>query len=145
VKSATSSRPGAGTRKSRFTRSGCRGLAGSPALGSPARIVELYALGPEPGEYHSYRCEAQARIDLATACLRAGQLDAAVAAAQPVLALPAGKRVRTLPERFRAVRAELASPRYQNSPAARNLDAQIEEFCGETITAELSDLHAEPS
>ncbi|MDQ2877106.1 MAG: hypothetical protein M3Y33_20790, partial [Actinomycetota bacterium] len=119
--------------------------ADAEAITQLQRAADLYARGPQPGEYHSYQLEAQARIDLATACLRAGQLDAAVAAAQPVLALPPGKRVRTLPERFRSVRAELASPRYQGSPAARDLDAQIEEFCSETITAELSDLRAEPT
>jgi hypothetical protein len=62
-----------------------------------------------------------------------------------VLALPPGKRIRTLPERFSSVRAELASPRYQGSPTAQNLDAQIEEFCHDTITTELRDLHGEPS
>ncbi|HEX3924640.1 MAG TPA: hypothetical protein VHY31_20315 [Streptosporangiaceae bacterium] len=38
------------------------------------------------------------------------------------------------------MRAELASPRYQSSPRARDLDEQIEEFTRDTIVAGLREL-----
>jgi hypothetical protein len=109
------------------------------AIAELERAVELYTAGPEPGEDHSDHCKMAARIDLTTATLRARQLDAAAVAAQPVLSLPPSKRVASLPRLFDRARAELARPRYQGSPEARDLDERIEEFCRETIA---SDLHS---
>jgi hypothetical protein len=108
------------------------------------RAIELYAAGPEPGEDQSDHCKMAAHIDLATARLRAGQLDAATVAAQPVLSLSPGMRIASLPQRFDRARAELARPRYQGSPEARELDEQIEEFCRETIAGDLHSLPAGP-
>jgi hypothetical protein len=105
------------------------------AIAELERAVELYATGPEPGEDHSAHCEMAAHVDLATVRLRVGQLDAAVVAAEPVLALPPSRRIAGLPQRFDGARAELASPRYQGSPDAKDLDERIEEFCRETIGA----------
>jgi len=43
---------------------------------------------------------------------------------------------------FTRVRAELARPRYQGSPQARNLDERIEDFGRDTIVGVLHDLPA---
>lgn len=107
--------------------------------------AELYAAGPGPGETHGYTMEALARIDLATARLRAGELDAAAAAAGTVLSLPPGKRVITLPQRFDQVRTELAHPRYQGSAQARDLDERIEDFTRDTIATGLRELPGGPA
>jgi transcriptional regulator with XRE-family HTH domain len=100
----------------------------------------LYAAGPEPGEDHGFGLEALAYVDLAAALLRADRLDSATSALAPVLLLPQGKRIKNLPERLTRVRAELAGPRYQGSPQARDLDEQIEEFGRDTIVAALREL-----
>jgi hypothetical protein len=118
--------------------------AEADAITELERAIELYAAGPEPGEDHSEHCKMLAHIDLATARLRAGQLDAATAAAGPVLSLAASRRVAALPQRFAYVRAELAGPRYQGSPEATDLDERIEEFCRETAPAGSSALPGTP-
>jgi len=84
--------------------------------------------------------EALARIELATARLRARQLDGAVAAMAPVLALPSAKRIASLSQRMGRVRAELARPHYHGSAQARELDEQVEEFGRDTIVGVLSAL-----
>jgi len=99
------------------------------------RAADLYAAGPQPGESYRYTLEVRARIDLATARLRNGQLDAALA---PALSLPAAKRTVELPQRLTAVRAELARPRYQGSAEAAELDVRIEEFSTDAIIGGLS-------
>ncbi len=106
------------------------------AINELERAEALYAAGPEPGEDHSYRCEMITHTILATARLRAGQLDAAAAALLPVLALAADKRLRSLSDRLPVIRTELASPRYQGSAEARNLDERIEAFLSDTIAGE---------
>ena len=138
----------------RFSRATQHYLAGSTVVEIPQaeaeaiaeleRATELYTAGPEPGEDHSDHCRMAAQIDLATAKLRAGQLDAATVAAQPVLSLSPSMRIASLPRRFDRARAELARPRYQGSPEARELDEQIEEFCRETIAGDLHSLPAGP-
>jgi hypothetical protein len=138
----------------RFSRATQHYLAGSTVVEIPQaeaeaiaeleRATELYTAGPEPGEDQSDHCRMAAQIDLATARLRAGQLDAATVAAQPVLSLSPGMRIASLPRRFDRARAELARPRYQGSPEARDLDEQIEEFCRETIAGDLHSLPAGP-
>jgi hypothetical protein len=100
----------------------------------------LYTAGPEPGEDHGYALEALAHIDLATALLRADRLDNATAALAPVLSFPSGKRINDLPQRLGRVRAELASPRYQGSTQARELDEGIEAFTRDTIVGGLHEL-----
>jgi hypothetical protein len=84
-----------------------------------------YAAGPGPGEQHSRRCQMLAHTGLAVARLRAGALDAAAAALEPVLALPPGERTAVQGERMSAIRAELAQPAYRGSPQARALDEQL--------------------
>src|SRR5215469_8428614 len=119
--------------------------AESNAIAELGRAIELYAAGPEPGEHHSLFCKMIARVDLAGAWLRAGQLEAAVSVAGPVLALPFGQRISKLPKKFATVRTALAAPRYQGSAEAREFDGQIEEFCRDTIAAHLRDLPASPT
>ena len=104
--------------------------------------TELYAAGPGPGEMYGYTMEALARVELATARLLAGHLDGAMAAADPVLALPSSKRIASLSRRLDRVRAELARPPYLDSPQASELDERIEDFARETIVADLHDLPA---
>jgi hypothetical protein len=104
------------------------------------QAAQRYQSG-EPGEVFRYTLEARARIDLATARLRTGALDAAAEAIGPVLSLPPAKRTLELPQRMTAVRAELAQPVFRGSPQARDLDERIEEFGREAVTASL---HALP-
>src|SRR5215469_1223760 len=118
--------------------------AESNAIAELGRAIELYAAGPEPGEHHSLFCKMIARVDLAGAWVRAGQLEAAVSVAGPVLALPFGQRISKLPKKFSTVRSALAAPRYQGSAEAREFDGQIEQFCRDTIAAQLRDLPASP-
>jgi hypothetical protein len=106
------------------------------------RATELYMGGPEAGETHGFGLEAIARINLATARLRSGAVDAAIDALQPVLALPIQRRILDLPQQLTAVRAELAAPVFRSSPPAHALDEQVEEFSRDTI---VSSLHSLPS
>ena len=109
--------------------------AESSAVSELGQAVQLYRAGPEPGEHHSAFCELTARVDLAGALARSGQLDAAVTEAGPVLACPPSRRVASLPKRLARVRAELAAPAYQGSVQATELDQRIELFCRETTAA----------
>jgi len=95
-----------------------------------------------PPEDRSYGCEAMAGINLAVAQLRHGDLDAVDLG--PVLTLPSDKRIDALPQRLAVVRSELATPRYQGSAGARELDERIEDFSHETIVGDLHDLPAAP-
>ena len=106
------------------------------------RAIELYAAGPGPGEQYNYGCVAVAHIDLATALLRAGRLDAAAAALGPVLSIPPNQRINLLQPRLNRVRSELARNPYQGAPQATGLDEQIEDFTRETIVRDLHDLPA---
>ena len=124
-------------------------LAGSALIDIPGaergaaaeleQAAQLYQSG-EPGEVFRYTLEARARIDLSTARLRAGALDTAAGAIQPVLALPPAKRTLELPQRMRAISTELAKPIFRDSPLARDLGDQIEEFGRAAVTTGLHSL-----
>jgi hypothetical protein len=90
--------------------------------------TSLYAAGPGLGEQHSRRCQMLAHTDLAIARLRAGALDAAIVALEPVLALPLGERTAVQGQRLSAARAQLAQPAYRGSPQARGLAEQLAAF-----------------
>jgi hypothetical protein len=92
------------------------------------RAIGLYDAGPGEGETYSFSCQAQAGADLAVVRLRAGALDAAVAALEPLWSVPAAQRVSSLTTRLAMVRDELAAPIFRGSAQARGLGAQIEEF-----------------
>ena len=98
------------------------------AGGELEHATRLYAAGPGPGEQHSRRCQMLAHTDLAIARLRAGALDAAIAALEPVLALPPGERTAVQGRRLSAARAELVRPAYRGSAQARGLDEQLAAF-----------------
>ena len=98
------------------------------AAGELERATGLYAAGPGPGEQHSRRCQMLAHTDLAIVRLRAGALDAAIAALEPVLALPPGQRTAVQGQRLSAARAELAQPAYRGSAQARGLAEQLAAF-----------------
>ena len=103
-------------------------LAGAPA-GAAATELEVavaqYAAGPEPGEQHSRRCRMLAHTDLAIVRLRAGALDAATAALEPVLALPPGQRTAVQRQRLAIIQAELGHSVYRGSAQARQLDEEV--------------------
>jgi hypothetical protein len=107
------------------------------------QATQAYETG-EPGEVFRYTLQARTRIDLGTAHLRAGALDAAAEAIEPVLSLPPAKRTLELPKRMAVVRAELAQPIFRGSVQARDLDERIEEFGADTITTELHSLSGGP-
>ena len=135
-----------------FSRATQHFLAGSALVEIPQtqtmaidelqRATELYAAGPGPGEQYNYGCVAVAHIDLATALLRVGRLDAAAAALGPVLSIPPDQRINRFPPRLTRIRSELARNPYQGSPWATELDEQIEDFTRETIVRDLHDLPA---
>jgi tetratricopeptide (TPR) repeat protein len=135
-----------------FSRATQHYLAGSVLIEIPQaeaeaieelhHATELYSGRPAPGEHYGYGSVALSHVDLATARLRAGQLDAAIAALEPALSLPFGQRIIAIPQRLSRVRAELAHQLYQGSPRAKELDERIEEFTRETIVADLHDLPA---
>ena len=107
------------------------------------RATELYAAGPGPGEQYGLRLRRRAHIDLATALLRAGRLDAAAVALGPALAISSGPADQSdSHRRLGRVRSELARNPYQGSPQATELDEQIEDFTRETIVRDLHDLPA---
>lgn len=106
-------------------------LAQARAAEAPAELEEAvarYAAGPEPGEQHSRRCRMLAHTDLAVTRLRAGALDAAAAALEPVLALPPGERTAVQAQRLAVIRAELDQRVYRGSAQARGLGEQIAAF-----------------
>jgi transcriptional regulator with XRE-family HTH domain len=110
------------------------------AAGELEHATRLYAAGPGPGEQHSRRCQMLAHTDLAIARLRAGALDAAIAALEPVLALPPGERTAVQGRRLSVARTELARPAYRGSARARGLDEQLAAFA----PAELGRLPGQP-
>jgi transcriptional regulator with XRE-family HTH domain len=137
-----------------LSRASERYLTGSvlvliPAAVSDAATVleqaaDLYAAGPGPDETHGYGMEALTRVSLAQVRLRTGGIEAAADALDPVLSLPAGKRIDPIPQRLDRVRAELHAPVFRGSAQARTLDEQIEEFSREAAAARLPALPAAP-
>jgi len=103
-----------------------------------------YAAGPWPGEQHWFAGSALTAIDLAAIRLRTGALDAATEVLEPVLSIPAGRRITALTGRLPRVRAELAQARYRGSAPGRVLDERIEDFGRDTIAAGLRELPGGP-
>jgi hypothetical protein len=115
------------------------------AIAELEHATRMYADGPGPGEDHSDHCKTAAHIDLATARLRAGHLDAAITAIEPVMATPPGLRTEIVSQRLAVVCAELAQPIYRTSPQAKEAGERIAEFCRDTIVAELHDTPGRPA
>jgi transcriptional regulator with XRE-family HTH domain len=116
------------------------GDAESEAAEELERAIGLYDEGPRPGEQHWFAGKPLAGIDLAVIRLRSGALDAAAAALEPTLLLPAGQRITQVVTRLTVAHTELAAPIFRGSAQARGLGEQIEEFGSETITAGLHSL-----
>ena len=118
--------------------------ASAEAAAQLEQAVDLYAVGPGPGETHGYGTAALASISLAEARLGAGELDAAAAALETVLDLPPSRRIDPIPQGLARVRAELAAADYHGSPLARDLAEQIDTFSTEGVGTEtdLRDLPA---
>jgi hypothetical protein len=110
------------------------------AIAELEQATGLYDAGPAPGEYHYYGYVSGSRVDLATALLRDGQLDAARTTLEPVLSLSPDRRTATLLRRFDRVHGALAAPRYRGQPQAADLDESIENFASETIIGDLAEL-----
>jgi hypothetical protein len=104
------------------------------------RSVSLYDRGPGPGEQHWFGGKALASTDLAVVRLKTGALDGAATILEPVLTLPPAQRVSSLTARLALVRRELAAPVFRDSPQARDLGDQIEEFDRTAVTAGLHSL-----
>jgi transcriptional regulator with XRE-family HTH domain len=115
------------------------------AISEIERAVTLYDAGPPQGQTYHFGIKALASIDLANVRLRAGALDAATAALQPVLALPPAQRTTHISSRIKLVRAELAAPIFRTSAQARRLDELIEEFTGDSATTGLHALPGAPA
>jgi transcriptional regulator with XRE-family HTH domain len=109
------------------------------------RAVELYGSGPAQGEQFSFEAKARASTDLARVRLHSGELDAAIIALEPVLALPPEDRVTSVMTRMRLVRMELAAPVFRGTTLARELDGRLEEFGRDTVAAGLHALPAYPA
>jgi transcriptional regulator with XRE-family HTH domain/tetratricopeptide (TPR) repeat protein len=137
-----------------FSRASHRYLAGATLIEIPGaeqdagteleQAIELYDRGPEPGEDHAQSSMMCARIDLASARLRAGQLDGAATALDPVFSLPTALRRSGYTRRLRRVRKELAAPIFAGSSQANALAERIEEYGREAITAGLHGLSGGP-
>jgi hypothetical protein len=102
--------------------------------------IGLYDAGPDEGEEFWFAGKPLAGINLAVVRLRSGALDAAAAALEPALILPAEQRISDITGRLDDVRRELAAPIFQGSPQARALGEQIEAFGREAVTADLHSL-----
>jgi hypothetical protein len=112
--------------------------AGREAAAELEHAITLY--DQDPGEQHWFGGKALAGTDLAVVRLRSGALDAAATALAPVLALPPAQRVSSVTTRLARAREELSAPVFRNSPQARDLGDQIEEFSREAVTAGLHSL-----
>lgn len=110
--------------------------ASAEAAAELEQAAKLYAAGPGPGETHGYGMAALASVHLAQAHLSAGALDAATAALETVLDLPASRRIDPIPQGLARVRAALARPTYRGSAQARELDDRIEVFSRGGIAAD---------
>jgi tetratricopeptide (TPR) repeat protein len=82
----------------------------------------------------SYAHISVARVDLAIVELRLRRLDAAATTMQPVLGLPANRRLEGVVRRSGELRKQLASPHYRHTPLARELGQAVEGFCASSVT-----------
>ncbi|MFG2349539.1 helix-turn-helix domain-containing protein [Streptomyces phaeochromogenes] len=81
--------------------------------------IALYENGPK--EHRSYGDEALARLDIVTARIMAGEIDGAGEQLQPILELPADRRIRQLGDAMQTVTRLLEEPRLARSPVAREI------------------------
>jgi hypothetical protein len=72
-------------------------------------------------EHRSYGDEALARLDIVTARIAAGEVEGAGEQLQPILDLPANRRIRQLGDAMQGVARLLEHPRLARSRTAREL------------------------
>nr|WP_243659546.1 XRE family transcriptional regulator [Streptomyces sp. BK205] len=84
-----------------------------------ARAINLYETGP--ADHRSYGDEALARLDVVTAHIATGELEAASEELQPILRLPEERRIRQLGDAMGEVAKLLEEPRIARSRTARDL------------------------
>lgn len=116
------------------------GDGGPEAAEELGRAISLYDQGGTGDEQHWFGGKPLAITDLALVHLQSGALDAAVEVLAPVMVLPPDQRVSTLTTRLARVRDELVTPAFRDSPQARDLGDQIENFTREAVTASLHSL-----
>jgi tetratricopeptide (TPR) repeat protein len=104
------------------------------------RAIGLYERGPDDREEYWFAGKPLASIDLAVVRLRSGALDAAAAALEPALSLPAPQRIAQVITRLAVARDELAAPIFSSSAQARDLGEQIEDFTREAAMAGVHNL-----
>ncbi|MGX1668581.1 helix-turn-helix domain-containing protein [Streptomyces sp. NPDC055400] len=81
--------------------------------------IQLYERGPK--EHRSYGDEALARLDIVTARIAVGEVEGAGEQLQPILELPADRRIRQLGDAMQGVATLLEDPRLARSRTAREL------------------------
>lgn len=84
-----------------------------------AAAIHLYEMGPT--EQRSYGDEALARLDIVTARIAAGEIEGAGEQLQPILELPADRRIRQLGDAVLEVAKLLEAPRFARSRVVREL------------------------
>lgn len=84
-----------------------------------AAAIDLYEMGPQ--EQRSYGDEALARLDIVSARIATGEIEGASEQLQPVLELPADRRIRQLGDAVQGVARLLEDPRFARSRVARGL------------------------
>ncbi|MFE7130809.1 XRE family transcriptional regulator [Streptomyces sp. NPDC057638] len=90
------------------------------------RAIEQYLRGPR--EERSYGDEALATVDIITARLAQGDVDAAATALQPLLALPPGQRIQQLGDGMQRITHALRRAPLLPNPTARELAGAITAF-----------------
>lgn len=101
-----------------------------PALDAAGRAIDLYE--HRPARHRSYGAESLARVDAATAHLLKGSLDGAADTLEPVLTMPAAKRIAQLGQRLSTVGDRLVRPQFSGAREARDLRERISEVCAST-------------
>jgi hypothetical protein len=83
----------------------------------------------EPPEQRSLDDEALAHVYLATAHLKLGEVDGAMAAVRPIIDLPADRQISWIRKRIGELSDILADDRFLNSPKARDARDELR-TCG---------------
>src|SRR3712207_5888033 len=95
----------------------------------------MYEAGP--AEHRSYGDEALARVDLTTARPTLDDLDGALEALPPVLALPPERRIEQLAVSFGRMRSTLALPIYARASIARKIAQDVDQYQAQSVTQSL--------
>jgi hypothetical protein len=100
-----------------------------------AALRAVDAACPQPGEIVGYGTWGQLQISAGVAWLIKGDPDGAADRLEPVLALPAGRRLATLTGRLSTLTPVLTSGQYRAYPGASALAGQIGAYCDEAAGA----------